>query len=114
MARKLDLKNYTISVRNQQGVMQLVPYEFKTALLNIITHQQLGLNGVELLEVKPLIEKIEQAVMEVLLTNEEYLIIMNNLRKIKGFTRNDMHFIERVMKCPKINEDEKVVEFSDN
>ncbi len=113
MARKLDLKNYTVSVKNQQGLTQLLPYDFKTILLNVITHPQLGLNGVELLETKPLIEKIEKADIEVILTEEEYLNLVSNLKKIKGFIKNDMQFIERILRCPRINEDEKI-EFSNN
>jgi hypothetical protein len=111
--RKLDIKNYTISVKNQQGLTQLIPYDFKTVLLNVVTHPQLQLNGIELLEAKPLIEKIEKADIEVMLTEEEYLNIVGNLKKIKGFIKNDMQFIERILKCPHINEDEKI-EFSKN
>lgn len=106
--RKLDLKSYNISVRNKQGVMQFIPYDFKNILMNIITHPQLELNGLELLEVKPLLEKIEKAEMEVILTEEEYLSIVGNLRKIKGFTKNDIQFIERILKCPSFLDDEKI------
>lgn len=115
MSRKLDLKSYTVSVKNQQGVAQFIPYDFKNVLANIITHPTLGLNGLELLEVKSLVEKIEKSNMEVVLTDEEYNKILWAIKRFKGFSRNDMQFVERIFNCPNIpGDDNKVLDFSNN
>ena len=113
--RKLDLKNYSVSVINPQGVIQLTPYKFKDVLVNILTHPQLGLNGIELLEVEPLLEKIEKADIEVILTDEEYYKIYGVLKRFKGFSHNDMQFVKRITNCPEVPDDgKKVIEFSNN
>lgn len=113
--RKLDLKSYTVSVKNQLGVIQLQPYDFKNVLANILVHPSLGLNGPELLDVTPLANRIERSNMEVILTEEDYLKIINTLKKFRGFSKNDTHFLERIYNCPEIPDDDiKIIEFSNN
>ncbi|GAH10267.1 unnamed protein product [marine sediment metagenome] len=43
--RKLDLKNYTLSIPDAQGVMQFTSYQFKKVLMQILTNVSLGLTG---------------------------------------------------------------------
>ena len=113
--RKLDLKNYTFSVRNQQGIFQVVTYQFKDALINVITHQTLGLNGPEMLEIDPVVEKIEKAGLEVTLTDEDYHKMAENFKRFRGFSNNDRQFVKRFYNCPEIPDDgKKVIDFSKN
>lgn len=113
--RKLDLKSYTISVKNAQGIIQLQTYDFKNVLANIITHPTLGLNGLEILEVKSLVEKIEKSNNEVILTDEEYNKILWTIKRFKGFSRSDMQFVERIFNCPVMPDDgNKVIDFTNN
>ena len=111
--RKLSLENYTFSVRNQQGAFKLMTYQFKDALINVITHQSLGLNGPEMLEIDPVVEKIEKAGLEVTLTDDDYLKMTNNFKRFRGFSNNDRQFIKRFYNCPEVPDDGKtVIEFS--
>ncbi|MCK4329297.1 hypothetical protein KAX02_05590 [candidate division WOR-3 bacterium] len=113
--RKLDLTNYTFTAKNQQGINQFVTYQFKDALVNVITHQNLGLNGPEMLEIDPVVIKIEKANLEVILTEDDYKKIITNFRKFRGFGNNDRPFLKRVYNCPEIPDDgKKVIKFSNN
>jgi len=113
--RKLSLENYTYTARNQQGVNQFVTYQFKDALINVITHRNLGLNGPEMLEIDPIVTKIEKATLEVILTDDDYKKILNNFKKFRGFSNNDRPFLKRVYNCPEIPDDgKKVIKFGEN
>lgn len=111
--RKLSLENYTFSARNQQGVYQVVTYQFKDALINVITHQSLGLNGPEMMEIDPVVEKIKKAGLEVTLTDEDYRKMAENFKRFRGFSNNDRQFVKRFYNCPEVPDDGKtVIEFS--
>jgi len=113
--RKLSLENYTYSIKNQQGVYQVVTYQFKDALINVLTHTSLGLNSLEMLEIDPVVVKIEKANLEVILTEDDYKKILDNFKKFRGFSNNDRPFLKRVYNCPEIPDDgKKVLNFSDN
>ena len=113
--RKLSLENYTFSVRNQQGGFKIVTYQFKDALVNVITHANLGLNSLEMLEIDPVVEKIKKANLEVMLTEDDYKKILDNFKKFRGFANNDRPFLKRVYNCPEIPDDgKKVIDFSNN
>ena len=113
--RKLNLENYTFSARNQQGIQQFITFNFKDALVNVITHANLGLNGPEMLEIDPIVVKIEKANLEVMLTEDDYKKILDNFKKFRGFSNNDRPFLKRVYNCPKIPDDgKKVIAFSNN
>ena len=115
--RKLSLENYTYSARTQQGTFKLMTYQFKDALINVITHNSLGLNGPEMLEIDPVVEKIEKAGLEVILTDEDYRKMAENFKRFRGFSNNDRQFIKRFYNCPEVPDDgEKVIdiEFTKN
>ena len=113
--RRLDLKNYTISIKDQQGVIGLLPYQFKDTLIVVLTHPSLGLNGLELLDIYVIVEKIEKADIEVILTDDDYHKITDIFKRFRGFSKNDVQFVKRIFNCPSIPDDgKKVVEFSKN
>lgn len=105
--RKLDLKNYTYSMPDKQGVLQLIPYQFKNVLVNILTHPNLGLNAVELLEADKVVEKIEKAGLEAILEEEDYELIVDTFKRFRGFSKSDTNLVKRVWNCPVIPEKEK-------
>ena len=111
--RKLSLENYTYSVRTQQGNYKLMTYQFKDALINVITHQSLGLNGPEILAVDPVVEKIEKAGLEVLLTGDDYDKMTENFKRFRGFSNYDREFVKRFYSCPEEPDNgKKVIDFS--
>ena len=113
--RKLKLENYTFTAKNQQGVNQFVTFQFKDALINVITHANLGLNSLEMLEIDPVVIKIEKANLEVVLTEDDYKKILDNFKKFRGFANHDRPFLKRVYNCPETPDDgKKVIDFSNN
>lgn len=100
--RKLDLKNYTISVRTPQGVIKFVTFQFRESIAGILTHPSLGLNGPELLEADMLAEKVEKSELEILLTDTEYLRLVDSCKRFRGFNRNDAQLIKRIYNCPEV------------
>lgn len=113
--RKLDLKNYTLSLKNKQGINQFVTYQFKDALVNVLTHPSVGLNGPELLEVDVIVEKIKKANTEIILTEDDYKKIIEFFKRFRGFGRGDIQFVKRVYNCPEIPDNgKKVIKFSEN
>jgi len=113
--RRLDLKNYTYSMKDQRGVTQLLSYNFKDVLVNVLTHPSLGLNGPELLEIEPLSEKIENSNLEVILTDNDYDKIIDTIKRFRGFSKNDIQFVKRIYNCPAIPDNgNKIIELSEN
>lgn len=113
--KKLNLDNYTVTVKDPKGIDRFVPYDFRVILVNLITHPKLGLNGPDLLEVAPLVEKIEKAGVEVILKEEEYRKMIDVLKRFNGFNKNDIQFVQRIYNCPDNPDDgSNVVKLSDN
>ena len=113
--RKLSLEDYTFSMKNQQGIFQVVTYPFKQTLINVLTHQNLGLNGLELLEIEEVLLKIEKAGLEVILTDNDYRKMCEHFKRFRGFSNNDRPFVKRFYNCPEEPDDgKKVIEFSKN
>jgi len=113
--RKLSLEDYTFSVKNQQGIFQVVTYPFKQTLINVLTHPTLQLNGLELMEIEEVLLKIEKAYTEVLLTDNDYRKMAEHFKRFRGFSNNDREFVKRFYNCPEMPDDgKKVIEFSKN
>jgi len=112
--RKLDLKNYIISLPDQKGVMGFTPYQFQKTLEDMLPHPRLGLNGPELLKAMEVVEKVEKAKGEVLLTENEYQLILDTCKNFRGFTKYDAQFLKRIFNCPVIPDEDKSVNLSNN
>jgi len=113
--KRLNLDSYSISVKDQQGLPRFLDYEVRSTIINILTHPQFGLNGPDMMEVAPLVKKIDKAFEAVILTNEEYQEIVAALKRFKGFIKNDIPMLERIYNCPdNPNDVSNVVELSDN
>ena len=113
--RKLSLENYTFSIKNQQGMYEVVTYPFKQALINVLTNQSLQLNGLELMEIEEVLLKIERAGLEVILTDNDYRKMAEHFKRFRGFSNNDREFVKRFYNCPEMPDDgKKVIEFSKN
>ena len=113
--KRLNLDNHSITVKDPQGLPRIIPYEVRDILANVLTHQQFGLNGPDIMEVAPLVKKIKGASSDVILTNEEYQVILAALKRFKGFLINDIPMLERIYNCPDNPKDgSNVVELSEN
>ena len=105
--RKLELKPYEVKIRNTQGQLNTVPYDFKDAIINLMFHPDLRLSGKALLETNIVAEKIMEANEEIMLEEAEYNKIKSAIDSFKGFTRNEIELVKRVTECPKIDVKEK-------
>ena len=113
--KKLNLDNYKIAVKDRQGLPAFIDYEVKFVITQLLCHSQFGLNGQDIMEKAPLVKKIDGAVTDVILSEEEYREILGVLKRFKGFVKNDIPMLERVYNCPDNPKDGKnVVKFSDN
>ena len=105
--RKLELKHYTVKVRDIKGNLDTQPYDFKDAIINLMFHPNLGLSGKALLETNILAEKIMEADKEIILEEEEYNKVKSAIDGFQGFTKNEVELVKRVLECPQIDIKEK-------
>ena len=111
--RKLNLTNYVFNLPDQKGILQFITYDFHKSLEGILPHPNLGLNGPELMRAMEVVEKVQKAKDKILLNDDDYKLIVNTLKKFRGFTKNDHKFLKRIYECPVVK-DGKIVNFSDN
>ncbi|MFH2095498.1 MAG: hypothetical protein ABIJ16_07330 [Bacteroidota bacterium] len=104
--RKINLKDYTVEVRMQQGVEQ-VNYEVKTSIVNLLFHPDLKLNAVALLEQNKLAEKILATEQEILLEEAEYGKVKQAVGVVTGLGKNDVELVKRVLEAEEISVVEK-------
>jgi len=105
--RKLELKHYIVKIRDAQGKLNDIPYDFKDAIINLMFHPDLKLSGTALLKTNILAEKIIEADEYIILEEEEYNKVKSAVDSFKGFTRNEVELVKRVTECPKIDVKEK-------
>lgn len=100
--RKLNLKGYTVSVRDAKGGIQSIPYNFKDSLIELMFHPNLKLSGMALLETNIIAEKIMKADKEILLEEADYQKIKSAVDGFNGFSKNEVELVRRVLECPEI------------
>ena len=103
--RKINLTNYNIQVDIPEP--GIVPYNVKNSIINILFHPDLNLNGVELLSINKLANKVEEAEKEILLEEVDYLKIKTAVETITGYNRNDIEFVRRILEAEEIEVVEK-------
>ncbi len=101
--RKLNLEKYKVSVRDEKGNIQFIPYDFKESLMQLMFHPNLQLSGKALLKTNIIAEKIIKADKEILLEEADYQNIKNAVDSFKGFSKNEIELVKRVINCPEIN-----------
>jgi len=95
--RKINLENYMIESNNG-----LLPYDIKSSLIGILFHPDLKLGAVELLLRNKLANKINDSEVEILLEETDYLKLKTAIEIIKGYVRNDVEFVERILNAEEI------------
>ena len=92
--------------------MQFITYDFHKSLEGLLPHPNLGLTGPELIKAMEVVEKVQKAKDEILLSEDDYKLIVKTLNKFRGFTKNDHEFLKRIYECPVTGD--KIVDVSDN
>ena len=102
--RKLNLKDYTITVKEKTPLGDLIdaeyPYPVKDSILNLLFIRELQLSGADLVKQNVLAMKLEQCKdSEILLEDEEWGRIKLSIDTFKGFNRGDVELVIRINKA---------------
>lgn len=105
--RKIDVRNYpiTIGTANNQEVTE--DFKVKESLAVCLCHPQLQISGLELLNRRKILDKIEAADGTLLLEDDEWEKLKSALETIKGMSKNEIPMIERVTEAEEIEVKEK-------
>lgn len=106
--RKIDMRDYPFEVIDKDGRPKEFPYNVRSNLITVLFQRQLNLNAVELLGRDDLARKIRDCKSdEILLEESEYEEIKKAVNTFRGYGKQDIEFVRRVLKCPKIEVEEK-------
>lgn len=103
--RKIAIADYKIKARDQEtGNSIEAPYNVKESLISILFLPALQLQAVELLERDRLGSKIMDVKDGfVLLEEAEYKKVLDAVNLHKGFGKNDVEFVRRVLEAEEVD-----------
>ena len=105
--RKLSLKNYKVEVMTEKGT-EFIDYQVVQSLINVLFHPELQLGGMALLEQNELAGKIlVNDGKEILLEDSEYAKVKQPFDIIKGFGKNDVELVRRILQAETVEVAEK-------
>lgn len=99
--RRVDLTNY--DVVGDDG--KPLPYLVKDSLVNLLYNPDLRLNARDLMEHYRIAQKIEKG--EELLEEADYARLKTSIECFRGFSRNDVELVRRVIDAPTVEVTEK-------
>ncbi|MBA7568988.1 hypothetical protein ES708_10725 [subsurface metagenome] len=106
--RKIDIRDYHYEVIDSEGKSKEFPYSVKSNLIAVLFQRQLNLSAIELLGRDDLARKIRDCESdEILLEESEYEEIKKAVNAFRGYGKQDIEFVKRVLECPKIEVEEK-------
>jgi predicted AlkP superfamily phosphohydrolase/phosphomutase len=90
------------------GSIEPKPYHVKESMVSCLLHPTLELTGRELLLRNKLATRIEEAEIvegkgSILVEEEDYRKLRQAFETIKGFTKNDMELVRRVLEAEEID-----------
>ncbi len=101
--RKINLESYKIQVKSFNSEKQVVEeveqvYDVKTSCVDILLHPDLNLGGSELLISHKLAEKINECNDDkILLEENEYQRLKTAVEVLRGFSKKDVEFVDRIL-----------------
>jgi hypothetical protein len=104
--RRIDLSDYTIDMPTEQG-MKPYPYSVKQSIELAMYHPDLKLNYKDLMDHDRIAQKIKQADGFILLEESEYSRVRLAFENIKGFRKEDVELVRRVIDAPEVEVQEK-------
>ena len=105
--RKIDISSYEVILVMPDGQKKTDFYDMKESLSICLFHPSLQLNGREVLHRGKILNKIEQADGELMLEEAEYEKLKSAFEQVKGFSKNDLVMIDRVLNAEEIEVKEK-------
>ena len=101
--KKISLEDYKVEVKTPNGT-EKTTYEVKTSIANLLFNPELKLGGVALLEQNKLAEKILNCKdSEILFEDAEYAKVKQAFDIVKGFGRNDVELVRRILEAEDVN-----------
>jgi hypothetical protein len=97
--RKYDVSEYEVTMENGQTV----PYRVKDSAVTILFNPDRKLNAVELLRTNKLAGRITAANGHVLLEEADYEELKKACETVRGYGREDVEFVRRILEAPEIN-----------
>lgn len=101
--RSINVEDYGITFQGPDGKPVTKPYQVKAALVTILFNPALQIAGRELLLQNDLAKKIEESKKEVLLEEAEYTRIKTAIDAFKGFGRNEVELVDRVLNAETVD-----------
>lgn len=93
--KKIPVTDYAVSINGKDQT-----YPMREALAEVLFHPALKITALDLLKRDDLARKILSASSQDLLLEEtEYSLIRAAVEKVDTFTRNDVEFVNRIMKA---------------
>ena len=99
--RKIDLSNYDVEVATKDG-KQKIPYDVKGSMVDGMYHPELRLGSRELFENDRVAQKINSSDEYVLLEEADYQKLKLAFDTIKGFRKEDVELVKRVLEAPEV------------
>jgi len=106
MMKKIIITNYKVKGL-EDGKLVEVDYDVKEAIIAVIFHPSLRLDGRALLLRGKLADKIEAAKGEILLEDASYASIKSAFELVEGFGKNDLELVKRVLEAETVEVKEK-------
>lgn len=101
--RKFDVSEYEVTMDNGQAM----PYRVKDSAVTILFNPDRKLNAIELLKTNKLAERIMDAEGHVLLEEAEYAELKKACETVRGYGKEDVEFVRRILEAQEINVVEK-------
>lgn len=106
--KKINVSNYDIDAVDKEGKKVKVPYSVKGSLEILMFHPDLRLSSLETVRHNKIMAKIEDCKDDnVLLEDSEYEVVKRAVETVKGYGRNDIRLIDRVMNAETVEVKEK-------
>lgn len=102
--RRLDLTPYDVEVVGAEGPHRL-PYDLAGSVGGLLFHPDLKLSARDLVGRQGLAERIAAGGV-VLLEDAEYAVVLAAVEAFRGFTRNDLGMVQRVLDAPIVTVEE--------
>lgn len=106
--RRIDLSNYTVTLRKEDGESTDLPYQMKDSTIEVLFARELQLSGRELLARDDLARKIRDCPDgSILLEEQEWNKLVQAVTTVTGLSQQDVQLVRRILEAPEVEVEEK-------
>jgi len=108
--RRINIEPYMETIRDATtGEDTELPYDVKTTMIELLLARDLALSASEALARQPLVCMIrDSADGFILLEEADYKKLKDAIDTVKGWSRTDFEFLNRVVNAPEVEVEEKI------